>query len=101
MKTASNPVPPFVFVALTAFMTLSGCKKGPALEEVKKIEEACQNKDKEKALDIALKAAESNSSFKKAFDSTFESVPDKKNANVCGGVNLAELKTRIENGPSI
>ena len=101
MKTAVLTVRPFVLVAVVALATLSGCKKGPALEEVKKIEDACQNKDKDKALDIALKAAESNSSFKKAFDSTFESVPDKKSANVCGGVNLVELKTKIENGPSI
>jgi|SRR5688572_21391548 hypothetical protein len=88
------------FVVFAA-IGLTGCKKGPALEEVKKIEEACNAKDKEKAIDIALKAAESNSSFKKAFDGVFESVEDKKKANVCGGINLAELKTRIENGPAI
>jgi len=101
MKTATRAARPFVLVALTALVALPGCKKGPALEEMKKIEDACQSKDKEKALDIALKAAESNSSFKKAFDSTFDSVPDKKSANVCGGMNLVELKTQIENGPSI
>ncbi len=82
-------------------LSLSGCKKGPALEEMKKVEEACTAKDKDKALDIALKASESNSSFKKAFDGVFESVPDKKKANVCGAANLVELKSRIENGPAI
>ncbi len=84
-----------------ALVTLSGCKKGPALEELKKVEEACNAKDKEKAADIAMKAAESNSSFKKAFDGVFESVPDKSKANVCGAINLSEMKMRIENGPAI
>lgn len=88
-------------VVLSSALALGGCKKGPALEELKKVEEACSAKDKEKAVDIALKAAESNSSFKKAFDGVFESVSDKKQANVCGGANLGEMKLRIENGPAI
>ena len=35
MKTAVLTVRPFVLVAVVALATLSGCKKGPALEEVK------------------------------------------------------------------
>lgn len=88
-------------VAAVALVTLAGCKKGPALEELKKVEEACNAKDKEKAVDIAVKAAESNSAFKKAFDDVFKSVDDKSKANVCGGINLSEMKMRIENGPAI
>jgi hypothetical protein len=98
MKSVSAIIAPLFLVALVG---LTGCKKGPALEEVKKVEEACQAKDKDKAIDIALKASESNSSFKKAFDGVFASVPDKKQANVCGSINLVELKSRIENGPAI
>lgn len=88
-------------LVLTSALALTGCKKGPALEEMKKVEDACAAKDKEKALDIALKATESNKLFKKAFDGTFESVSDKKQANVCGALMLVELKSRIENGPAI
>ena len=90
-----------VALSLAFTLSLTGCKKGPALEELKKVEEACSAKEKDKALDLALKASEGNSSFKKAFDGVFDSVPDKSKANVCGGVNLSELKMRIENGPAI
>jgi hypothetical protein len=69
MKNVSAVLAPLVLVALAG---LTGCKKGPALEEVKKVEAACQAKDKDKAIEIALKASESNSSFKKAFDRVFE-----------------------------
>jgi hypothetical protein len=31
----------------------------------------------------------------------FEKVDDKSKANVCGAINLSELKMRIENGPAI
>lgn len=98
MKLSTFIAIPF---ALVLSLSLTGCKKGPALEELKKVEEACEAKDKEKAVDIAIKAAEGNSSFKKAFDDVFKSVDDKKKANVCGGINLVELKSRIENGPAI
>jgi hypothetical protein len=82
-------------------LSTTACKKGPALEELKKVEEACNAKDKEKAIQIALEASKSNSSFQKAFDGVFEKVDDKSKANVCGGINLIELKSRIENGPAI
>ena len=82
-----------------AALSLTGCQKGPAKEEFKKIETACAAKDKEKALEIALAAAESNTVFKKAFDGTFESVSDKKKANICGALPLVELGSRIDNGP--
>jgi hypothetical protein len=88
-------------LALSFALALTGCKKGPALEELKKVEEACEAKDKEKAVDLAIKASEANSSFKKAFDEVFKTVDDKKKANVCGSINLIELKSRIENGPAI
>lgn len=90
-----------VALAVVTLVPLTGCKKGPALEELKKVEDACKAKDKDKALDIALKAAEGNSSFKKAFDGVFQGVDDKKKANICGEVNLSEMKMRIENGPAI
>jgi hypothetical protein len=90
-------------VALTIFLSLglTGCKKGPALEELKKVEAACEAKERDKAIEIAIAAADSNSAFKKAFDDVFKSVDDKKKANVCGAINLVELKSRIENGPAI
>lgn len=93
----------FPAAALTIALSLglSGCKKGPALEELKKVEAACEAKDRDKAVEIAVAAADSNSAFKKAFDDVFKSVDDKKKANVCGAINLIELKTRIENGPAI
>jgi len=98
MKSVPLKFAPLFVLALTG---LAGCKKGPALDELKKVEDACQAKDKDKAIDIALKAADSNSSFKKAFDGVFESVSDKKTANICGGASLTEMRMRIENGPSI
>jgi predicted lipoprotein len=58
-------------------------------------------KDKDKAIQIALDASKANSSFQKAFDGVFEKVDDKSKANVCGAINLSELKMRIENGPAI
>ena len=100
MKSAMFARPVAVVLAVSLF-SLVGCKKGPALEEMKKVEEACAAKDKEKAVDIAIKAAESNSSFKKAFDEVFKGVEDKKKVNVCGALPMVELRTRIENGPAI
>ncbi len=88
-------------LVLALALASTGCKKGAALEELKKVEGACAEKDKDKAKELALKAAESNSSFKKAFDAVFASVPDKSQANVCGAINLSEMKMRIENGPAI
>lgn len=86
-------------LAVVSLLAVSGCKKGPALEELKKVEEACTAKDKARAVDIAVAAAESNSAFKNAFEAVFASVPDKTVANVCGALNLIEMKSRIENGP--
>jgi hypothetical protein len=81
----SMQIPALVLVSAFA---LTGCKKGPALEEMKKIEDACAAKDKEKAIDIALKAA----GRAKAFDGTFESVSDKKQPTLRR--HHAELKSR-------
>lgn len=97
MKLSSRSLA--VIVLALATTPLLACAKGGAKEEYKKVEAACEAKDKEKALEIALAASESNSVFKKAFDGTFESVKDKKQANVCGAIPLMELGTRIENGP--
>ncbi len=89
--------------ALTVILSLglTGCNKGPALEELAKVEAACDAKDRDKAVEIAIAAADANKAFKKAFDDVFKSVDDKKKANVCGAINLIELKSRIENGPAI
>jgi hypothetical protein len=102
MKNASVIARRLVVLSLGLLaLAATGCKKGPALEELKKVEEACAAKDKEKAIQIALDASKSNSSFQKAFDGVFEKVDDKSKANVCGAINLSELKMRIENGPAI
>jgi hypothetical protein len=102
MKNASVIARRLVVLSLGLLaLAATGCKKGPALEELKKVEEACAAKDKEKAIQIALDASKSNSSFQKAFDGVFEKVDDKSKANVCGAINLVELKSRIENGPAI
>ena len=98
MKLSILPAAALITIAS---LGLTGCNKGPALEELKKVEAACEAKDRDKAVEIAVAAAESNSAFKKAFDDVFKSVDDKKKANVCGAINLVELKTRIENGPAI
>jgi hypothetical protein len=98
MKLSSRFSAPSLVLVLAA-LSVTGCQKGPAKEEFKKIESACAAKDKEKALEIALAAYDSNTVFKKAFDGTFESVKDKKQANVCGAVPLVELGSRIDNGP--
>ena len=86
-------------VLAVAALSVTGCQKGPAKEEFNKIETACAAKDKEKALEIALAAYETNTVFKKAFDGTFESVKEKKQANVCGALPLVELGSRIDSGP--
>lgn len=97
MKFSSRSLAAFALLALA--LPLTGCQKGPAKEEFKKIESACEAKDKAKAMEIAMAAYDSNTVFKKAFDGTFESVADKKQANVCGAIPLVELGSRIDNGP--
>lgn len=82
--------------ALAAGATGCGKDKAAALEEYKKIDEACKAKDKAKAGELAVKARDANAAFKKAFDETFKDVSDPAKANVCG-IYGVELEARLKN----
>ena len=86
-------------IGLALVLAAAGCNKDKtaALDEYKKIEEACKAKDKAKASEIATKTRDSNAAFKKALDDTFKDIgEDKSKANVCGLYGL-ELETRLKN----
>ncbi len=73
-----------ITATVLAAFCLAGCSdKEGARAEAQKMEDACAAKDKKKALDIALKARESNKAFKSAFNDAFPDVPPEQ-ANVCG-----------------
>ena len=88
-----------IVLGLVLVVAAAGCgkDKAAALDEYKKIDEACKAKDKAKASEIAVKARDTNAAFKKAFDETFKDVgDDKSKANVCG-LYGSELESRLKN----
>lgn len=87
-----------ILIGFTLVVGATGCgkEKAAALEEYKKIEEACKAKDKAKASELAVKARDANPAFKKAFDETFKDAGDPSKANVCG-IYGVELEARLKN----